>query len=169
MSPTLAAISAARGFVNLELGHFARTHTLLRFHLNSSPSVSPARWKKLGQFFKQIHVGWKCKLMIWSFNHSGANPDAEEFPADSGSSDFTNPRQHQPLKQRSSYCCCNSQDCPFHGELVFGFALPGLCCMSGDSRLVPKKWLLLLQPSCPFLGVCPVHLGECQICSQKWK
>ena len=93
VSPTLAAISAARGFVNLELGHFARTHTLLRFHLNSSPSVSPARWKKLGQFFKQIHVGWKCKLMIWSFNHSGANPDAEEFPADSGSSDFTNPRQ----------------------------------------------------------------------------
>ena len=105
VSPTLAAISAARGFVNLELGHFARTHTLLRFHLNSSPSVSPASWKKLGQFFKQIHVGWKCKLMIWSFNHSGANPDAEEFPADSGSSDFTNPRQHKPWNSSNLRMC----------------------------------------------------------------
>ena len=101
----------------------------------------------MGQFFGQIQ-GLKCKLMIWSFNHSGANPDAEEFPADSGSSDFTNPRQQHPLKPRSSYCCCNPQDCPFHGELRFGFALPGLCCTSGHSRLVPKKWLLLLQPSC---------------------
>ena len=57
---------------------------------------SPLIWKKIVAFSKQIQ-GWKCKLMIWSFNHSGANPDAEEFPADSGSSDFTNPRQ-QPLK-----------------------------------------------------------------------
>ena len=97
----MAAISADRGFVNLDLGHFPSTHILLGFHLNSSLSVSrltlpPGR--KLGQFYRQIHVGWKCKLMIWSFNHSGANPDAEEFPADSGSSDFTNPRQQQPLK-----------------------------------------------------------------------
>ena len=62
-------------------------------------SIDPPTWKKIGAVFsRQIHVGWKCKLMIWSFNHSGANPDAEEFPADSGSSDFTNPRQQQPLK-----------------------------------------------------------------------
>ena len=48
---------------------------------------------------------WKSKLMIWSFNHSGANPDAEEFPADSGSSDFTNPRQHKPWNSSNLRMC----------------------------------------------------------------
>ena len=43
--------------------------------------------------------------MIWSFNHSGANPDAEEFPADSGSSDFTNPRQHKPWNSSNLQMC----------------------------------------------------------------
>ena len=79
-----------------EHSHFAR------FSTSTAPYSSLDRSCHLeenwGSFSRQIHVGWKCKLMIWSFNHSGANPDAEEFPADSGSSDFTNPRQQQPLK-----------------------------------------------------------------------
>ena len=66
--------------------------------------ASPLIWKKIVAFSKQIQ-GWKCKLMIWSFNHSGANPDAEEFPADSGSSDFTNPRQHKPWNSSNLRMC----------------------------------------------------------------
>ena len=96
--PSVAAISPARGFVNLHLGLLLAL-TLCSFYNSTAryPSLLPSG-RKLGQFLKQIHVGWKCKLMIWSFNHSGANPDAEEFPADSGSSDFTNPRQELELK-----------------------------------------------------------------------
>ena len=80
---------------------------LLALHLTGSLSVPPLIWKKIvAVFFLGQIPGLKCKLMILSFNHSGANPDAEEFPADSGSSDFTNPRQHHPLKRCS--CCCSN-------------------------------------------------------------
>ena len=105
--------------------------------------VSPLIWKKIVAFSKQIQ-GWKCKLMIWSFNHSGANPDAEEFPADSGSSDFTNPRQ-QPLKPLLLLHPSNPPVLWMGGQLVpqvnwslkSGFKSPRKQCLS-----FPLNWLL---------------------------
>ena len=120
------------------------------FQLNSSLFVSRSTLppgRKLGHFFsRQIHVGWKCKLMIWSFNHSGANPDAEEFPADSGSSDFTNPRQ-QPLKPL--LLLHQQPSCPLDGRST-----------GPSSQLVPQ---VRFQKSAEALFVFPFELAALRI------